>query len=388
MTSQLCPCLFCWSHLPPVISAPHTSVLGSLGLSWPISILACTFVRAAGAVSFVLLSSWLIRENILKLILMNVQASLSHVFAGISASLVPSFSLITVIFTTLLLFNSASFSLLLHILYTLFLRRLGIATPTQLPNWMESVPLLLRTPLLLKKPDILKAPRCVSGSRTIFASAEKPQQQQQSQQQSQDDKQMVQHEATPMAAERRGQRELTSRAVAPLGAFSDLFDPFFPANRSLTQLLDSVDRMFDDALLPPMPRFPSLFRATSSLGASSAAARPAVAVRTPWDVRETDDAFHIRLDMPGLSKEEVSVKLENGSLVIRGEHKAEEKGGEEGEGLWDARIAKSYQTTLALPDNVLTDQIKAEMKNGVLTVTMAKETPPEAAPSAIEIPVA
>ncbi|CAI5953564.1 unnamed protein product [Closterium sp. NIES-64] len=108
-----------------------------LGLSWPISILACTFVRAAGAVSFVLLSSWLIRENILKLILMNVQASLSHVFAGISASLVPSFSLITVIFTTLLLFNSASFSLLLHILYTLFLRRLGIATPTQLPNWME-----------------------------------------------------------------------------------------------------------------------------------------------------------------------------------------------------------------------------------------------------------
>ncbi|CAI7830894.1 unnamed protein product [Closterium sp. NIES-54] len=253
---------------------------------------------------------------------------------------------------------------------------------------LRSVPLLLRTPLLLKKPDILKAPRCVSGSRTIFASAEKPQQQQQSQQQSQDDKQMVQHEATPMAAERRGQRELTSRAVAPLGAFSDLFDPFFPANRSLTQLLDSVDRMFDDALLPPMPRFPSLFRATSSLGASSAAARPAVAVRTPWDVRETDDAFHIRLDMPGLSKEEVSVKLENGSLVIRGEHKAEEKGGEEGEGLWDARIAKSYQTTLALPDNVLTDQIKAEMKNGVLTVTMAKETPPEAAPSAIEIPVA
>ncbi|GJP57221.1 hypothetical protein CLOM_g16250, partial [Closterium sp. NIES-68] len=108
-----------------------------LGLSWPISILACTFVRAAGAVSFVLLSSWLIRENILKLILMNVQASLSHVFAGISASLVPSFSLITAIFTSLLLFNSATFALLLHILYTLFLRRLGIATPTQLPNWME-----------------------------------------------------------------------------------------------------------------------------------------------------------------------------------------------------------------------------------------------------------
>ncbi|CAI5487403.1 unnamed protein product [Closterium sp. Naga37s-1] len=182
---------------------------------------------------------------------------------------------------------------------------------------------------------------------------------------------MVQHEATPTSAERKGQRDLESRAVAPLGAFSDLFDPFFPANRSLTQLLDSMDRMFDDAFLPPMPRFPSLFRATSPL-AARAAARPGVAVRTPWDVRETDDAFHIRLDMPGLSKEEVSVKLENGDLVIRGEHKAEEKGGEEGEGLRDARVAKSYQVTLALPDNVLTNQIKAEMKNGVLTVTMAK----------------
>ncbi|CAI5500858.1 unnamed protein product [Closterium sp. Naga37s-1] len=345
-----------------------------LGLSWPISILACTFVRAAGAVSFVLLSSWLIRENILKLILMNVQASLSHVFAGISASLVPSFSLITVIFTTLVR---------------------APLTPSprhQVPQQTTAWSSLSRFVGIICLVDALALsfpfPACFGWSRTIFASAEKPQQQQQSQQQSQDDKQMVQHEATPMAAERRGQRELTSRAVAPIGAFSDLFDPFFPANRSLTQLLDSVDRMFDDALLPPMPRFPSLFRATSSLGASSAAARPAVAVRTPWDVRETDDAFHIRLDMPGLSKEEVSVKLENGSLVIRGEHKVEEKGGEEGEGLWDARIAKSYQTTLALPDNVLTDQIKAEMKNGVLTVTMAKETPPEAAPSAIEIPVA
>ncbi|CAI5997623.1 unnamed protein product [Closterium sp. NIES-65] len=115
------------------------------------------------------------------------------------------------------------------------------------------------------------------------------------------------------------------------------------------------------------------------------------AVRRPWDVRETDDAFHIRLDMPGLSKEEVSVKLENGDLVIRGEHKvetAEETGGEEEEGLRDARVAKSYQVTLALPDNVLTNQIKAEMKNGVLTVTMAKVAPPEAGPAAVEIPVA
>ncbi|GJP57222.1 hypothetical protein CLOM_g16251 [Closterium sp. NIES-68] len=258
---------------------------------------------------------------------------------------------------------------------------------------LRSVPRLLRAPLLLTKPDVLKAPRCVSGSRAIFASAEKQQSQQQSQsqqsQQSQDQKQMVEHEATPVAVERRGQRDLASRAVAPLGAFSDLLDPFFPTNRSLTQLLDSVDRMFDDAFLPhPMARFPSLFRAATPLAPASAAARPAVAVRMPWDVRETDDAFHMRIDMPGLSKEEVSVKLEGGSLVIRGEHKAEEKGGEEGEGLWDARIAKSYQTTLALPDNVLTGEITAEMKNGVLTVTMPKETPPEPATSAVDIPVA
>ncbi|CAI5987307.1 unnamed protein product [Closterium sp. NIES-64] len=265
---------------------------------------------------------------------------------------------------------------------------------------LRSVP-SLRTPLLLKKPDALKAPRCVSGPRTAFAWAEKQQQQsqqqqqqqqQQSQQHSKDEKQMVQHEAMPTAAERRQQRDLTSRAVAPLGALSDLWDPFFPANSSLAQLLGSMDRMFDDALLPPMPRFPSLFRATSPLAAaSSAAARQGVAVRRPWDVRETDDAFHIRLDMPGLSKEEVSVKLENDDLVIRGEHKvetAEETGGEEEEGLRDARVAKSYQVTLALPDNVLTNQIKAEMKNGVLTVTMAKVAPPEAGPAAVEIPVA
>ncbi|CAI5483469.1 unnamed protein product [Closterium sp. Yama58-4] len=196
---------------------------------------------------------------------------------------------------------------------------------------LRSVP-SLQTPLLHKKPDVLKAPRCVSGSRTIFAWADKPQQQQQSQQKSQDEKQMLRN----------------------------LWDPFFPANSSLTQLLDSVDRMFDDALLPPMPRFPSLFRVTSP-----------------------------RLDMPGLSKEEVSVKLENGDLLIRGEHKAQETAGEEGEGLRDARVAKSYQITLAVPDSVLAEHVKAEMNNGVLTLTIAKVAPPEPAPAAaVEIPVA
>lgn len=70
-----------------------------------------------------------------------------------------------------------------------------------------------------------------------------------------------------------------------------LTDPFM-GTTSLMQMLNTIDRIFDDHLL----RTPS-----------TSVALP-VDFRTPWDVKEDDDAFRLRLDMPGLSKEEVSVQ--------------------------------------------------------------------------------
>ncbi|KAJ7954010.1 Membrane protein [Quillaja saponaria] len=114
--------------------------LGALwrsGASWTLSIFLCTIVRSLGAVGFVLLTSFLIRENILALITINIHASLTLVFTASGLNTVPSMNLIYVIFGTLVVLNSGCFMFLLHLLYSVFLSRLGMKSSLKLPRWLE-----------------------------------------------------------------------------------------------------------------------------------------------------------------------------------------------------------------------------------------------------------
>lgn len=59
--------------------------------------------------------------------------------------------------------------------------------------------------------------------------------------------------------------------------------------------------------------------------------------------------------------------VEDGDLVIKGEHKKE---GEENN--WRTRSSSVYSTRMTLPDNVKIEEVKAEVKNGVLEVVLPK----------------
>jgi HSP20 family protein len=140
-----------------------------------------------------------------------------------------------------------------------------------------------------------------------------------------------------------------------------LVDPMSPM-RTMRQMLDTMDRLFDDAVGFPM----GTRRSPATTGD----------VRLPWDIVEDEKEVKMRIDMPGLARDEVKVMVEDDTLVIRGEHKKEEgaEGGSggDGDGWWKQRSVSSYDMRLALPDECDKSKVRAELKNGVLLVTVPK----------------
>nr|AAB49626.1 chromoplast-associated hsp20 [Solanum lycopersicum] len=147
------------------------------------------------------------------------------------------------------------------------------------------------------------------------------------------------------AVERRPTRMALD--VSPFG----VLDPMSPM-RTMRQMIDTMDRLFEDTMIPGRNR-------ASGTGE----------IRTPWDIHDDENEIKMRFDMPGLSKEDVKVSVENDMLVIKGEHKKEEDGRDKHS--W-GRNYSSYDTRLSLPDNVVKDKIKAELKNGVLFISIPK----------------
>jgi HSP20 family protein len=102
------------------------------------------------------------------------------------------------------------------------------------------------------------------------------------------------------------------------------------------------------------------------------------------DVRENKDSYIIRAELPGLKREDIEVSLQDGALVISGERTVEKV--EEGvEVHRQERYYGKFQRALTLPEPVAADKVKADYKDGVLTVTLPKTE--EAKPKKIDVSV-
>lgn len=89
------------------------------------------------------------------------------------------------------------------------------------------------------------------------------------------------------------------------------------------------------------------------------------------DIKEEDDKFVIRADIPGVSPDDIEVSMEQGVLTIKGERKHEAEENKEGY----HRIERAYGTFMrrfALPENVDADKISATSKDGVLELVLPK----------------
>lgn len=141
----------------------------------------------------------------------------------------------------------------------------------------------------------------------------------------------------------------------------------WPGFGRLTDLRDDIDRLFESPLA-------EWARSSNLLSGWN----PAL------DLYEDKDNLHVKVELPGMKREDIDVSLHEGSLSISGERKSEQKH-EDAEVYRAERFFGRFQRTVTLPTPVAADEVKAQYKDGILTITLPKTE--EAKPKHIDVNV-
>ena len=132
----------------------------------------------------------------------------------------------------------------------------------------------------------------------------------------------------------------------------------------LANLHSSMDRLFED------------FFGGSVNGGNGIQPRTLPTYALPLDVREVENGYEIRAQVPGFKPDEVDVTFSDGVLRIQAQHSEQS---EQESGGWLRREVAygNYQRTLQLPGDVKEDEISAQFENGILKVSVPKVPRPQ-----------
>lgn len=142
-----------------------------------------------------------------------------------------------------------------------------------------------------------------------------------------------------------------------------------PFGEPLSWLRTEIDRLFDDY---------GPARSIFNFGTRPLAPVPAL------DLVDDEKSYRLTAELPGLTEKDINVSVSDGALRISGEKKEEEERKENGYLLSERRYG-SFERQVSLPADVKSDAIKAQFKDGVLTVTLAKDEKSPARPRKIAI---
>ena len=104
----------------------------------------------------------------------------------------------------------------------------------------------------------------------------------------------------------------------------------------------------------------------------------------PVDIYETENDIVLKAELPGVDPKDVEVKVEDNTLYLKGERKFEKEVKNESY----HRVERSYGSfarSFSLPNSINTDKVKAEFKDGLLTLTLPKRE--EAKPRTVKIDI-
>jgi HSP20 family protein len=173
-------------------------------------------------------------------------------------------------------------------------------------------------------------------------------------------------ESGPQSQRESGGRALSSSRGQELSRFSSSnpFELMWDLSRQMDRMMNSVFRSFGSGFFGSS--FPGLpFGASEESGFAPSVWSPRI------DVEQRGDALQVCADLPGVRKEDVNIDLTEEGLTISGERRAERQVGGEEQGY--RAIERSYGRfcrTIPLPKGVKTEDLKAQMRDGVLQITI------------------
>lgn len=190
------------------------------------------------------------------------------------------------------------------------------------------------------------------------------------------------------------------KKIAPWNWFKDEHDmprrtpPASPVRASqdpVAALRAEMDRFFEDAVSRSFPLgtpFGASFGASLGPLASDASRSERAQLgllRPSVDISEGRKAYSVRVELPGVDPDDVSLEIEDGNtLVLRAEKRREHE--EEDEGVhWVESSYGAAQRVLSLPEDADADAVEASFKNGVLRLRIPKHPTRASTTRAIEV---
>lgn len=102
------------------------------------------------------------------------------------------------------------------------------------------------------------------------------------------------------------------------------------------------------------------------------------------DLVDTGESLQVKVELPGVKKEDVQITLKDDVLTIKGEKKVEREEKDENR-YYVERSYGSFSRTLTLPTPVKTDEIKAGFEGGILEITLPKDEEVKAREIKVEV---
>jgi HSP20 family protein len=130
-------------------------------------------------------------------------------------------------------------------------------------------------------------------------------------------------------------------------------EPWRPFREAVT-LRDAVDRLFEDSVVSP-----------------KGAGMPKI------DIKDQKDSIVVKAELPGISEDRINVEIADGVMTISGE-KAEEKEEKDEGYYYKESHTGAFSRSFTLPADVMENKAEAEMKNGILMITVPKVAPKQA----------